>query len=407
MFSKWVREEAGSVAILGALAVPAIIMAAGLAIDHASLSASDAKLQSGADAAALAAAIQLGNDAKATDSNLEERSSAIAAVSFAATGSPFAGTVKQTVESRKPAVVTVELIQPQPLAFGGLFGVDTITLKQSATATAARGEPVCLLLLDPAASAAWSNQGSSAIDAKGCVAQVNSASSRALHTNGTAAIETLSTRVVGPAQSASQFSPAPLFDQPALADPIAPRLDWPHNPPCTYSNVSLKSVSATLVPGTFCGGLALSSGATLNLKAGEYVIRSGNLDLGSGSALIAPEGTTIILVDPAGIVSMQAGARFVIKAPDDGPWEGIALAVKPQGSERTSTLIGGGETDISGIVYLPTQKLKLSGGGALAQPEPKPRIFAVNRIDMGGNGSIYMAGSSDLLALPSEPRITR
>ncbi|MGQ7791830.1 pilus assembly protein TadG-related protein [Faunimonas sp. B44] len=406
MFSRYVRKEDGSVAILAAFALPVVLMAAGLSLDHSSLSTANAKLQSGADAAALAAAIQLGNDDKASDSRLEERSSAIAAVSFAATGSPFAGTVNQKIESRKPAVVTVQLTQPQRLAFGGLFGIDTLTLKQSATATAARADPVCLLLLDPSASAAWSNQGSSAIDAKGCVAQVNSASSRALHTNGSAAIETLSTRVVGPAQPAAQFSPAPIFGQPVLADPIAPRLDWPHTPPCTYSNVSLKSASVTLVPGTFCGGLALSSGATLNLKAGEYVIRSGNLDLGSGSALIAPEGTTIILTAADGIINMQGGARLVIKAPDDGPWKGIALAVKPQSSERTSALIGGGETDISGIVYLPTQKLKLSGGGALAQPEPKPRVFVVNRIEMGGNGNIYLAGSSDLLALPSEPRLT-
>ncbi|MER8531093.1 hypothetical protein, partial [Mesorhizobium sp. M0494] len=194
------------------------------------------------------------------------------------------------------------------------------------------------------------------------------------------------TSVVGPSGPSAGFNPQPVFNQKELADPIISRLVWPTDNVCTYNNLVIKNATANLVPGTFCGGLTLSVGAVVNLAAGTYVIRTGGLSLSSGAVLDAADGTTIVLLDDQATTTMQAGAKLRLTAPTSGPWMGIALAQKPQGVERTSTLIGGGDTDLGGIVYLPSQKLFLTGGGALST-DSKPRIFVVNRIEMNGNGS--------------------
>ena len=67
-------------------------------------------------------------------------------------------------------------------------------------------------------------------------------------------------------------------------------------------------------------------------------------------------------------------------------------------------MVGGGDTELSGIVYLPTQKLALTGGGSMTI-DNKPRIFVVNRIDMRGNGEIYLGGSTELLATDGATRL--
>ncbi|MER8995899.1 pilus assembly protein TadG-related protein [Mesorhizobium sp. M0678] len=398
------RSERGNFAVVFALVLPVVLLGVGVAIDFARVSRTAQQLQEGADSTALQLAVASANSSDMTSEQRQENVDTFASPTFVATRSPYSGDAHQTVGSTNPTIVTVVLHQPQELAFSAILGVDKLDISRSATAIAYPRYPVCLLVLDRSASNAWSNSGSSSINGQKCVAQVNSRSGSALATNGSSSIRTLVTSVVGPSGPSAGFNPQPLFNQKELADPIISRLVWPTDNVCTYNNLVIKNATANLVPGTFCGGLTLSVGAVVNLAAGTYVIRTGGLSLSSGAVLDAADGTTIVLLDDQATTTMQAGAKLRLTAPTSGPWLGIALAQKPQGVERTSTIIGGGDTDLGGIVYLPSQKLFLTGGGALST-DSKPRIFVVNRIEMNGNGSIYLAGASDLLTTNSATRL--
>jgi Flp pilus assembly protein TadG len=398
------RDRTGQFATALAFMLPAVLLAVGVAVDYTHLTLTASRLQEGADATALQFATVVANDNSISSAAAQANVDTFASLTFAATRSSYSGTATQSISSRDPAVVEVTLKQPQPLFFAGVLGMGKVDMERSATAISYPRHPVCLLVLDTSAANVWSNSGTSSVEAKKCYAQVNSKSNKALATNGNAEINTMATVVAGPNQTSAGFSPQPVFNQKPMTDPIARRVTWPTPSTCDYTNLSLKNVTKNLTPGTLCGGLTLGTDVVLNLSAGLYVIKSGNLGMSSGAILSAEPGTTIVLLDDTATINMQSGAKLSLTAPSKGSWKGIALAVKPQSVERTSSMVGGGDTELSGIVYLPTQKLALTGGGSMTI-DNKPRIFVVNRIDMRGNGEIYLGGSTELLATDGATRL--
>jgi Flp pilus assembly protein TadG len=399
----------GNVAVITALALTAIGAAVAGGIDMSRMSDSGSTLQDVADAAALNIATDVGKAPASTgDAELQARANDIAtllaAPAFRDTKSPYSGDVKVEIQSRTPAKVKVTLSQRQDMLFAGMLGFKSLPLGRASTAVSRAAYPVCMLVLDPDASRAWSTQGTSDVVGPQCVAQVNSSSSGALDSNGNASVRMLRTFVVAPQQSAHAFSPTPSFDEPPLEDPLAARFAWPDGGPCQTLG-QFKKETVSLSPGTYCGGLDLATGAVVRLRPGVYVLKTGDVKLQSGAVLDGTTGVTLVLLDPNGTVSMQAGASLQLSASKTGEWTDVALAVKPQPGERVSSLGGGGELQLDGIVYLPTQYLQLTGGGEILRADA-PRTFVVNRLATQGNGLIYLRGSSALM-MGAETRLVK
>jgi hypothetical protein len=134
------------------------------------------------------------------------------------------------------------------------------------------------------------------------------------------------------------------------------------------------------------------------------VIQSGNLTIRSGGKLLAPAGATIVLTGDASRIDLQAGGSADIRAPTAGAWRGIAVAVKPQSAQRTSDMIGGGSLLFDGIIYLPSQKLRLNGGGDLSVAGLR-RVFVARTLETAGNGRVFVNGSPDLLVETARVRL--
>jgi len=47
-------------------------------------------------------------------------------------------------------------------------------------------------------------------------------------------------------------------------------------------------------------------------------------------------------------------------------------------------------------MYLPTQRLYLTGGGSLAERTEQTRMFVVHRIELLGNGALFLNGRDSL-----------
>jgi hypothetical protein len=206
--------------------------------------------------------------------------------------------------------------------------------------------------------------------------------------------------------SEKAFRPAPAVNSPSLEDPYASRITWPAPTKCDYdaSVVDQGSGPLTLKPGVICGDFDLKK-REVTLQPGVYILRDGDLRLSSGALLRAPHGTTIVMLGADSTVEVRAGARLELTAPAGGPWDGIALAQKPQPQERTSTVIGGGEVAIDGIVYLPTQLLVVTGGGSGTSKSWGGLV--VNRIELKGNGQLNLAGGLKDLLVPGSVRLAQ
>ena len=59
------------------------------------------------------------------------------------------------------------------------------------------------------------------------------------------------------------------------------------------------------------------------------------------------------------------------------------------------------------MLYLPSQHLRLTGGGTLETPTQNNRIFVANRIELNGNGRIYLNADLPALAIPEPATLVR
>ncbi|HEX8481736.1 MAG TPA: pilus assembly protein TadG-related protein, partial [Allosphingosinicella sp.] len=389
------RSAAGNVAAVAAIGFAVLASGAGMAIDYARLEAESSRLQDIADTAALAGASRGRLAATPNDEVLGAARDMAGAMAVRG----LKPTTDVAVGSRAPTRVTVSLATSLPLTFGGLFDREQSMVRRSATAVAEQRKPICLLALDPSAPGTLKMQGSPRLTAPGCSVQINSDSRAAVMIDGSASIRSEETAVVGsPGVPARRVTPAPKYNQPAVADPIAPTITWPALAACGNIATVTGRGAASLQPGVYCGGLTFGSGTNVTLSPGLYVIQTGSLHLESNARVHGSGGVTFILLDPLGAVDMQGSADLDLRAQSSGPWQGIIIAVKPQPTRVASTLQGGNGMRLEGSIYAPTQLLRMLGSNDLGG-SPGRRAFVVGAFEMQGSGELALAPDPRLAVL--------
>ena len=381
----------GSTSLLAAFALVGIAGVTAAAMEMSRVTAATTQLQDLADATALSTA-RLDAEGRRDKAALETDAEALA-LSLMRERAPDATEAQAAVDfSKERPAVTVRLSQKV-----GLFG----TAGAEATAVVEPDAPVCLLVLDPHAPRAWAMTGSATVSAQDCAAQVNSAADRALDGGGAAKVSMLRTLVVGGAGSVRGFTPTPRLRQPVLQDPYAQALQWPQPAHCDQTDWDAPKGVSSLQPGVYCGGLSIRGGATVNLSPGVYVLKDGPLKVASHGTLNGPEGVTFVLVGDGGYVESRAGANLVLKAPSSGPWAGFVVAQPvTSGARQSSVVIGGGDVDVDGMIYLPSNRMMISGGG-----EGGVGALVVRTLDMRGNGRLRLAPGPNTPTLPGTPRL--
>ena len=384
-------DTRGSTSVVAAVSIVALagVSAAALEMSRASAAATD--LQDVADSLALSAARDLADGKGREVLKSQTEAAALALMEDHAPDATNA-TADVSFSPDRPRV-TVRLSQKVGL-FGEVEGV--------ATAFAEAPAPICLLVLDPQAQGSWSVVGNASVRAPECSAQVNSAAKGAIRSTGAGKVETLRTLVVGPGigKTMRGFTPAPAFGQPLLPDEFASALPWPAPAHCDHQNLQVRE-TVTLQPGVYCGGLSVSGKATVTLAPGVYVLKDGPLQIASHGHLKGPAGVTFVLIGRGGFVESRAGANLQLQAPTSGPWSGFAIAQAPNAQEhQSSVVIGGGDMDVDGMVYLPAQRMMISGAG-----EGFVAGVIVKQLDMRGNGRLRLAPGVHAPMLPGSVRL--
>jgi hypothetical protein len=67
---------------------------------------------------------------------------------------------------------------------------------------------------------------------------------------------------------------------------------------------------------------------------------------------------------------------------------------------------GGGELLFDGIIYLPSQRIHLTGGGDLAVNGLR-RIFVSRKLETAGNGKVFVSGDPTLLVETARVRLVQ
>jgi Flp pilus assembly protein TadG len=382
-------DARGTIAITFGMSVIPLALAGSVALDMANSSKVKSQLQAAADTAVLAAATRLAGNA--SESDKEE----IALSTFYANLSPYVqeqitSTPEVSVDFPNQTVSMNVAVSSAPLL--GHILRDEIGISVSSAATLAPGTPVCMMALNPTKSKSINMQGTADLLAVGCAVHVNSSHpGNALYQNGTGTGTADSFCVKG-GYEGTNFTPPPKHCY-LEKDPIAAQFeaDWATvNTDCQYSNWPQINIDGEteLSPGVYCGGLDIKKGVVKLQTNGIYVFKNGPLNVQAHGTLMGDKVAILFTGNDTTRLITQAGADIIASARTESPFRGIIFAQEPTSIPQSENLIiGGGEININGIMYFPTQPLKVTGNGEIGTNAAQFAIIA-DTISIEGNGQL-------------------
>ncbi len=384
----------------------AVVGAAALGVDYSRAVSMRRVLANAADAAALAAASRLPNAAAARATAMEyvkknvpqSEYGTVVKASDVEIGSW--NSVKRTfIPAADPNAdgnvvrVTAHISEARgnklTMIFGSVLGTDSLNL--SARAVAGRGGPPCALILNPANWSAMYISGSS-FTTVACGIQINSKATSALKVDGDSTLKASDICVGGTSDLKSgDISPTPNEYCVGKADPLAD-LAAPSIGACDYNNVVIMNQTATLEPGVYCGGLALTNGSDITLNDGVYVIKDGPFLV--NNARVSGTGVTFFLTGTKGLLNFKGTSELDLAAPTTGNFKGI-LFFQDRAYGGWHRWGGKAATNLRGVIYFPSALL-WSKNDNIITPENSCTVVIVDKLEMySGSGMSIDLTSKD------------
>lgn len=422
---KLLKEEDGQVLVLTALCISVLLCLLALAIDAGQLYYTQRQLQTAADAAALAGALegsqcggtnlctamQQAAQAAMTENGITNLTLSTQCAATQGTGTTLTlnngpcalGSADPNYNN--PSYVEAVVSRPQPTFFARLMGFKSVDV--TARSEAALGLPqFCLDVLNPTAPQAMLINGNASLVAN-CGAVVDSSAGNALTVNGHATLTASVIDVHGGdlLNGNVSVSPTPQVNALARPDPLA-NTPVPTSSGCGSTTTSPYTGAPAMVtvsgakqapvfnPGTYCGGIQLNANVTATFNPGTYIIQGPWIV--NGGDTITGNGVTFYF--SSGSLTMNGNAHADLVAPTTGTYAGILMF---QNASDTSTVILNGDTTSvwQGAIYLPGAQLTLNGGANLAAYT----ILDVNTLIVNGNDTFTLG--RDFSSLPGGPPI--
>lgn len=349
------KGKGGNVAIIFAMTLPVVVGGAGLGVETSYWYYSSLKLQSTADAAAYAGAIEKINGSGTP-------TIVATATQSATTNGLGAGTIVVNVppaSGPNTANNAVEVILNQNLdrIFTSLFLQGQVPQQARAVALITNASKACVLALDPTASQAALFSGNTSVKLTGCSVMANSNSSSAIKVQGSASLQADCLVTVGGVSLSNpvpMVCSAPITQALPAADPYAGLPTPAAGSKCENTNKS------TLNAGTYCSGLSLSGNVALS--SGVYVLQ-GNLKINANAVVTCASPCTGVTIFMAGSssISINGNATVNLSAPTSGTYSGVLFYGDRTGSGASSTFNGTAASSLTGAIYMPTQQVSYLG----------------------------------------------
>jgi Flp pilus assembly protein TadG len=385
------RDDHGSVAVYAAITLPILLGSVGLGVDVGAAYSARQSAQNQADAAAVAAALEI-----ARGKNTDE---AKAAATSDAQNNGFSGPhgdimVVNTPPSSgpfttDPKAVEVEISSPVQLHFVGMVGADSnVTVTARAVARTVRSE-ACVWSLEEIDTGV-SLTGTADVNLS-CGVYARSTSGSAIEQKGTSCLTATSVVTAGGAIGTC-IHPTPRTNAAVLDDPLGA---LPTPTASSICDVDKKKITKdeTLSPGVYCNGISVQGNAKVKFNPGLYTIRGGSFSA-SGSSELTGDGVTFFLTNQGADYATVNLTSTILKftAPTSGVYKGILFF---QDRNTPSTLVnklaGNGAVTLTGLIYMPTTQLDFRGGSSGAAVQS---FIVARKLRFVGNSYVAATGSS-------------
>ncbi len=393
--SRFLRDEAGSYAVIVAVAMPAIIGAIGLAAEMGIWSWQKQQMQQIADSTAYTAATSSGAGETAAQAKA-------AGLAIAADTNP-AATITLVMDSTTGAwTATATTVDTR--SFSSIFGANTVTVSANATVQIGHTGDGCVLSLDPSSAGAFTQQGSTNVSLQDCSLYVDSNNaSGALSMGGSATMTAKNVFSVGGIYGASSITADSIYSYPTpvspLKDPMAGKYAYdvssatpqkqPNNPPsCTVNG---QTYTSCLYPGVYNTDISIKQNDNVYMYPGQYYLVDGAQLKVQGGGTLSGTGVSIILTkqNTTSYGSFKiTGGNINLTAPTSGSTKGIVVLADPS-MPNTSVvdLTGTNSSYWGGIVYAPSSTVYFTGGASSGSTGSCTKVVAYD-VQMYGNSSL-------------------
>lgn len=387
----------GSVAIFFSLSLLPLIAIAGAGFDFMAMSALRSQLQAAADAGALRAAREL-RLARMGNFDVSPFATTAARSVLARSVQPLSGisVTASLIDNNSAVQVNVSGVY-EPKVLRAIYKKPVPLAARSVART--NGFPICALGLDPKNRGAIFLQESAKVTAQFCSVQSNSKHPEGLvGADNSALTAGIICTSGGKYGNKINFTPDPITDCPAVADPLAARAPPPVGA-CAHSNEIVASGTLTLIPGTYCGGLKVTSGAVVTLSPGEYVIKDGPLIV-DGGARLTGLGAGVYLTGSNATFKFAADSSISLSAPTSGPLAGILLFEDRNAAPlQQYEILSNDAPLLLGTIYLPQGRLYVSTNKTIAHSSAFTIIVA-QRMELYGGSNLILNSDYDKTNVP-------
>jgi len=402
-------DRRGSVLAYTAIALPVLIGFAGISIDIGYWYAKVRQLQSIADSAAVAGALE----------NLRSHGdgTAIQAAAEADAGNyAFAKTNGRDIVTYNPPAISVayagfsdmvEVVVSEPgssLIAQSLFGISpTFTARAVAKSDT---NNTCIWSLNPSATAAVSVQGAAQVSL-GCGVLVNSNDPYAISQGGSSCLNSTEVKVVG-GSTGTCINPSPDTGASPVIDPLAAfdfetlyTETYGSLPSCSNQSNTVTTGNKTFSPGCYKKDFKFNTSGTVTFQPGVYIFDGAALDI-SAQSIVIGDGVVFYFTNGTGGLSggvkINGGATVQLTAPDSDPFAGMLFIQDRDLPAGTGYKLNGGSgQDLEGIIYLPNQHLEYAGGATL---NSSSSLIIADTVTFTGNTDIGDFENTPVLSNP-------
>ena len=397
MLRRFQRDTKGGLSLIAAIVVPVMIGAGAFAVDISYYHVVENRLQTAADAAALAAVREVRDSVSGA---------VVTAVALAADNVPVNyGDVTRPSDvvigvydavlktfnpgGEEPNAVQVTAIRDTdhenaaPRFLSVIFGQEAVPISVTAVAVI-QGPRACVIALDPWATGAIKVTGGGTITVPGCDVHTNSWATKSIWARGTSGITARRITTHGWV-SGSNFSPEPLINQPAIADPLAAVPEPTVPAACSFTDLTLHSPQSFPAGTRFCGDTTIQGGGRLNLEPGIHYFTGGTLQLRTTTEIVADN--VMMYFDETANLDSAANGEFRITAPQTGTYKGIAIfQSRAPVSPIQFTFTGGTDFFVDGTIYLPRGDIDFFGDVSIENSDAGYLI--ANTFQLNGNADL-------------------
>ena len=390
------RAERGSIALKFAMIAPAIMLLGVGGIDLMAVHTAKGRLQSIADAAALAGAPAL---ALATDgSAARERADAFVRGQMGEWAeAPTYEASYEILERGGQRAIRVLLRGHRTSFFANMLPPGGWNFVGDATASTAGLTPLCVLVSGSNGNQNLYVKDYSRMNAPACLVHSN----REIEVEGAAALSAASVQAVTTARG--PISPAASSGAAPIGDPFAD-LDLERNGGlgvlCGVAEltkrVKVSSGTHYIPAGRHCGGVEAFGTARLILEAGEHFFLKGALVVKEDARL---EGQDVVLFfDQASKFDFTDRALVNLDGRKEGPYAGLVMGAMR--NNRQDFIISADNVEsLLGVIYVPSARLIVEGDSDVAR-ESAWTVIVAHELQLKGSPSLFINANYDASDVP-------